>query len=100
MRQVVMLIAMLALSGTWSLAQAAEQTRTFAVAKMTCPVCPVTVRKAIEKIDGVTSVNVDLDAKTATVRFDDAVTTTDAVAAASTNAGYPAHLIDNSVTIL
>ncbi len=100
MRQVVISIVMLALSGAWSLAQAAEQTQTFAVAKMTCPVCPVTVRKAIEKVDGVTSVNVNLEAKTATVRFDDEVTTTDEVAGASTNAGYPARLIDNSATNL
>jgi len=93
MRQVVMLSVMLVLAGTFSLAQAAEQTSTFTVDKMTCPVCPVTVKKAIESVAGVTSVNVDLEQKTATVTFDNEITTSDAVAAASTNAGYPARPI-------
>ena len=44
----------------------------------------------MEGVAGVTSVAVNFDAKTATVIFDPAVTNADAVAAASTNAGYPA----------
>jgi mercuric ion binding protein len=72
---------------------AAEQTQSYSVEKMTCALCPVTVKKAIEKVDGVTSVKVDFDTKTATVTFDDDVATSDAVAEASTNAGYPAVLI-------
>jgi mercuric ion binding protein len=69
---------------------AAAQTRTFAIQNMTCALCPVTVKKAMEGIAGVTSVSVDFDAKTATVVFDPSVTSPDAIAAASTNAGYPA----------
>jgi len=69
---------------------AAEQAVTFAVEKMTCAACPITVRKAMEKVEGVKSVDVDFDAKTATVVFDPAVTTPDQIGAASTNAGYPA----------
>ena len=69
---------------------AAAQTRTFAIQNMTCALCPVTVKKAMEGVAGVTSVTVDFDAKTATVVFDPSVTTADAIAAASTNAGYPA----------
>jgi len=72
-------------------AQAAtEQTRTFTIENMTCPLCPVTVHKAMTNVDGVKSVDVDFDAKTATVRFDPAVTTVEEIAHASTNAGYPA----------
>lgn len=69
---------------------AAERTVVFAVENMTCAACPITVRKAIEKVKGVKSVSVDLDAKTATVVFDPAVATLERIGAASTNAGYPA----------
>jgi mercuric ion binding protein len=75
-----------------SVAQAAEteQTATFDVPGMTCALCPVTVRKAMEGVAGVRSVTVDFDARTATVVFDPARTTIEAIAAASANAGYPA----------
>ena len=69
---------------------AAAQTRTFAIQNMTCALCPVTVKRAMEGVEGVRSVNIDFDAKTATVVFDPSVTNADAIAAASTNAGYPA----------
>jgi mercuric ion binding protein len=69
---------------------AAVQTATFAVQNMTCALCPVTVRKAMEGVSGVKSVSIDLDAKTATVVFDPSITSIEAIAAASTNAGYPA----------
>ena len=71
---------------------AAAQTRTFAIQNMTCALCPVTVKKAMEGVAGVKSVAVDFDAKTATVTFDPSVTNVDAIAAASTNAGYPASI--------
>ena len=69
---------------------AASQTTTFAIKNMTCALCPVTVRKAMEGVAGVESVSIDFDAKTATVIFDPSVTSAGAIAAASTNAGYPA----------
>ena len=69
---------------------AAAQTRTFAIQNMTCALCPVTVKRAMEGVEGVRSVNIDFDAKTATVVFDPSVTNSDAIATASTNAGYPA----------
>lgn len=67
-----------------------EQTVTFAIEKMTCATCPITVRAAMRGVDGVTSVSVDFDAKTATVIFDAARTNATQVGAASANAGYPA----------
>ena len=69
---------------------ASAETTTFAIQNMTCALCPVTVKKAMEGIAGVTSVAIDFEAKTATVIFDPSVTNADAIAAASTNAGYPA----------
>jgi mercuric ion binding protein len=67
-----------------------EQTQTFAIENMTCALCPVTVRMAMEKVTGVKSVAVDFEAKTATVVYDPSVATAEAIAAASTNVGYPA----------
>ena len=84
---IVLFILALGLSGS---ALAEQQTVTLAVAKMTCALCPFTVSKAIENVEGVTSVDVDYASKTAEVTFDDTVTDVNTVAAASTNAGYPA----------
>ncbi|PWE29843.1 heavy metal transporter [Maritimibacter sp. 55A14] len=64
--------------------------QTFAIENMTCAMCPITVRKAMEGVEGVRSVQVDFEAKTATVVFDPSATSAAAIAAASTNAGYPA----------
>ena len=76
-------------------AQATEQTQTFTVEKMTCAMCPITVRKAMERVDGVHSVTVDYDTKTAIAVFDPAHTSAKAIADASTNVGYPATLISD-----
>ena len=71
---------------------AEEQSVTLAVDKMFCAMCPITVTKAMEKVDGVLSVKVDYNTKTAVVIFDDTETDWQTVALASTNAGYPARL--------
>ena len=64
----------------------------FAIANMTCPTCPITVKKAMQGVAGVRSVSVDLNMKTATVAFDASKANVAAIAAASTNAGFPAML--------
>lgn len=71
---------------------AAQRTVTFAVENMQCVSCPYIVKTAMAAVSGVTTVTVALEAKTATVTFDDAKTSPDAIAAASANAGYPARL--------
>ncbi len=75
-------------------AQANEVTQSFAVENMTCPACPFTVKKAMSRVEGVFSVTVDFDAKTATAVFDPTVTSAQEIAAASTNVGYPTTPID------
>lgn len=69
---------------------AESQSATFAIENMSCALCPVTVRKTMGSVSGVKSVSVDFENKTATVLFDPAVTDRAAIAATSTNAGYPA----------
>ncbi len=75
-------------------AQTNEVTQSFAVENMTCPACPFNVKKAMARVEGVNSVSVDFDAKTATAVFDPTVTSAQEIAAASTNVGYPTTPID------
>jgi periplasmic mercuric ion binding protein len=64
----------------------------FDVPDMTCALCPVTVKAAMSGVEGVTSVEVDFDSRTARVQFDPSVTDAAAIARASEEAGYPAIL--------
>jgi len=73
------------------------RTASFTVENMTCATCPITVRRAMENVAGVHDVTTNYEAKTATARFDPARTTTEAIAAASTNAGYPASLAEGKL---
>jgi len=70
-------------------AWAAPQTVTLNVSGMTCPLCPVTVKKALEKVSGVSKVEVRFEKKQAVVTFDDTKTNTNALVKATTDAGYP-----------
>ena len=70
--------------------QLVEETATFTIENMTCNMCPITVRKAMGKVDGVIKATADYDTKIATVIFDPSITNKQAIADASTNAGYPA----------
>jgi len=67
-------------------------TVSFTIEKMTCATCPIAVKKAMQRIDGVENVEVDYDLKTATVTFDASVTSSDEIGTASTNVGFPARL--------
>ena len=71
---------------------AEQQTVTFIVDNMTCALCPVTVKRAMESVEGVRTVEIDFDARTATVVFDTTATDFEDIAAASANAGYPARV--------
>ncbi len=70
-------------------AWASPQTVTLNVSGMTCPTCPITVKKALEKVSGVSKVEVRFEKKQVLVTFDDAKTNTDALVKATANAGYP-----------
>lgn len=64
----------------------------FDVPNMTCALCPVTVKAAMSGVDGVRSVEIDFDARSATVVFDPALTDAAAIAEASAMAGYPTNV--------
>ncbi len=71
---------------------AATQTVTLAVPGMTCAVCPITVKHAISKVDGVNKVDVIYDKREAVVTFDDAKASVQKLTLATANAGYPSSL--------
>ena len=75
---------------------AAIQTVTLAVPGMTCPVCPITVKKALTKVDGVTKTEVSFDKRQAVVTYDDAKTNVDSLTKATADAGYPSAVIEGS----
>ena len=68
---------------------AQPQTVVLDIQNMTCEVCPITVRKALDKLQGVAAVKVDFDKKTATVKFDPDRANIAALVKATTDAGYP-----------
>lgn len=89
-----MLTLVIIFIGSNAVAADDERTVAFEIDKMTCATCPITVRTAMRRVDGVKTVNVDLDSKTATVTYDAGVTTPSEIASASTNVGFPATAID------
>ena len=74
-------------------AVAEKQTVTLSVPGMNCPICPITVRKALEKVDGVSHAEVDYDSKSVTVTFDDQVTGTKTLMETTENVGYPSTVL-------
>lgn len=64
-------------------------TVTLTVQNMTCGLCPITVKKSLEKVPGVSVVKIDLPKKTATVTYDADKARLDALTKATMDAGFP-----------
>ena len=74
-------------------ASAASRTVTLNVENMYCALCPLTVKTALQKVDGVEHVTVSYEETTATVTFDDSKTDTQHLTEATTKAGYPSAVV-------
>ena len=83
------LLAALSLAAVVGPALAATQTVTLSVPGMTCAACPITVRKALSKVEGVNQVDVTFEKREAVVTFDDAKADTQKLTKATEDAGYP-----------
>lgn len=83
------LFVSLALAAAVSPAWATTQTVTLSVSGMTCAACPITVKKALTKVDGVNKVDIIFEKREATVSFDDAKTNVQKLTKATEDAGYP-----------
>jgi mercuric ion binding protein len=87
MNKFIAILAFLAtLAGS---AWAATETVTLSVPDMYCSACPLTVKAALTRVEGVTKVEASLEKKEAVVTFDDAKTSIAALTKATANAGYP-----------
>ena len=71
---------------------AAQKTVVLAVPSMNCAACPITVRKALEKVPGVQKVKATYEPKEAVVTFDDAKTSVEKLMDATKQAGYPSNV--------
>jgi mercuric ion binding protein len=73
-------------------ALAATRTVVLSVPGMNCAVCPITVKKALAKVPGVSRAEADYARRSATVTFDDARTSVEQLTRATRDAGYPSSL--------
>ncbi len=70
--------------------QSSNQSVTLDMQNMTCAMCKITIRKALEGVDGVQTVKVDSDSNTANITFNPQKTNIESLIQSTTNAGYPA----------
>ena len=78
------------------IAMAGEQTVKLSIPGMNCASCPVIVKMSISAVEGVTVVDTVLDDRTATVTFDDTVTSVEAITQATAGIGYEASVIEKT----
>ncbi len=69
---------------------ASERTVVLNIPTMDCDTCPVTIRVALLKVDGVSIARVSYRQREARVTYDDTRTSVDALRAATRDVGYPA----------
>jgi len=81
------LLALLALSGSALAGEPAVAV--LDVSGMTCSLCPISVRKALERVPGVIEAKADYESKRADVKYDPDKTSPQALADAVSNAGFP-----------
>ncbi len=87
MRIVHLIAAGLLLAG--SAIAGTTQTLTLDVQNMSCATCPITVKKALQQISGVSEVKIDYERKTATVQFDTDKASAAMLTKATSDAGFP-----------
>ena len=75
-----------------SSAWAATKSITLQVPGMTCPTCPITIKKTLLKQPGVSAVSVMYAKKELVVKFDDVSTTPAAIMKATASVGFPSQI--------
>ena len=86
------LFALLTLSASFSFA--ADKTITLSVPDMNCPSCPYMIEQSISFVDGVQSANAELETRTCSVTFDDAIASIEDILGATADIGYRSTLIE------
>jgi len=102
LKKITPLLFLIALLSQGPLVFARElKTVTLDVDKMTCKLCPITVKKALKKVDGVTEVIAKYEGDGigwAQVTFDTDKTDVSALTLAAEKAGYPSRLQQQRLT--
>jgi mercuric ion binding protein len=96
-RQIPVALALMLMLSPFAV-RAAEKTVMLDVKNADCVLCPPIVRESLMRVSGVKTVAIkqanQMADFMAMVTFDDAVTNADTLIAATTNAGYPSHLVN------
>jgi mercuric ion binding protein len=87
--QMTVLSVIVSAVGLSSNVLAESKTVTLSVPDMSCAACPITVKKALQKVKGVEKVTATFEPKQAVVTFDDSKTTLEKLREATAQAGYP-----------
>jgi mercuric ion binding protein len=87
------LVALAALAAMTSPLWATTQSVTLSVPGMNCATCPITVKKALTKVSGVSKIDVNLDRREARVTFDDAKANVESLTRATKDAGYTSTVV-------
>ncbi|MHB1023106.1 MAG: mercury resistance system periplasmic binding protein MerP [Acidobacteriaceae bacterium] len=75
---------------------AATETTTLKVSGMTCSACPITVKKALQRVPGVSKIDVNYPQREVVVTFDDAKTNQAALVKATSDVGFPSQPVKAS----
>lgn len=73
---------------------AASKSVTLSIPTMDCEVCPITIKKALNTVKGVSRIDVDPQKRIVLITFDDTQTNTTALAQTTKNVGYPSKVVE------
>lgn len=74
-------------------AGAATTSVTLSIPGVDCAACPIVIKHALTRLDGVSSVSFDIARRQTLVTFDDERVTPQQITAATENAGFPATVL-------
>ncbi len=92
MKQYILLPLILLSLSFPSLAMAGDQTIKLSVPTMSCASCPYMIKKAVSAVKGVKEVSATMKDRSATVTFDDEVTSVEEIQKATAGIGYKSTL--------
>ena len=93
-KTISIIVATMMTALTLTPAFAASKTVTLSVPTMDCEICPITVKKALDKVKGVSRIDVDPKKRIVVATFDDIQTSAAALTETTQNVGYPSHVVD------
>ena len=92
MKKLLILTSFLITLGSFSVGYAGEQTIKLSVPGMNCASCPYMIETIISRVDGVIDVDAALEDRSATVKFEDSLTSVEVIKEATASIGYKSEL--------